>query len=84
MLDLPIVEIDNKDLKKIKNGVSININSENLNNFQLSTFNFQPDMNSSQFTVHCSQNILLVYNKEKICAVGQIENDKIKLKKVFL
>ena len=66
VLDLPIVEIDNDDFEKVRNGISINLKD------------------SSQFTVHCSQIVLLLYNKEKICAVGQIENDKIKLKKVFL
>ena len=66
VLDLPIVEIDNDDFEKVRNGISINLKD------------------SSQFTVHCSQIVLLLYNKEKICAIGQIENDKIKLKKVFL
>lgn len=31
-----------------------------------------------------SQNVLLVYNHDKICAVGQVERGIIKLKKVFL
>jgi tRNA U55 pseudouridine synthase TruB len=66
VLDLPIVEVDDEDLKKVKNGISINLKD------------------NSQFTVHCSQIVLLLYNKEKICAIGQIENGKIKLKKVFL
>lgn len=64
MLDIPIIEVDDADLEKIKKGVSLK--------------------NNSQFTVRCSQNILLIYNKDKICAIGQVEKDKIKLKKVFL
>ena len=67
MLDLPIVEIEDKDLEKIKHGTAIFLNdlsSYRLND--LSTF------------------LILAYNKDTICAVGQVENDKIKLKKVFL
>ena len=61
ILDLPIINVSNEDLEKIKNGVEIKTQKQNLLPF-----------------------VLLVYNNDKICAVGQIENGKIKLKKVFL
>lgn len=61
MLDLPIINVNNEDLGKIKNGIEIKTQKQNLLSF-----------------------VLLVYNNNKICAIGQVEKDKIKLKKVFL
>lgn len=61
MLDLPIINVNNEDLEKIKNGIEIKTQKQNLLSF-----------------------VLLVYNNNKICAIGQVEKDKIKLKKVFL
>jgi tRNA pseudouridine55 synthase len=60
MINLPIIQVEEKDLENIKNGIHLNKNT-----------NF-------------TQPIILVYNNEEICAVGQNENGKIKLKKVFL
>ena len=86
ILDLPIVEVDDTDLENIKNGVQIDAKrSIKSDNSQFSTFNFQPDKDLSPYSPNALLPfVLLVYNKEKICAVGQIESGIIKLKKVFL
>lgn len=63
MLDLPIINVDNNDLKKIQNGMPIELK--------------EPKQKLLSF-------VLLVYNDNEICAIGQVEEDRIKLKKVFL
>lgn len=60
IIDFPKIEVNDDDLYKIKNGISLNKNTD------------------------CTNLVILIYNNEKICAVGQNINGSIKLKKVFL
>ena len=60
MLGLPVINVDDCDLEKIKNGILLN-KKTNYTNF-----------------------VILVYNNDTICAVGQVDSGNIKLKKVFL
>lgn len=64
ILNLPRIDVSERDLAKIKNGMPI-------------TFTNSNDIKIGDF-------VILVYNNVEICAVGVIDRDKIKLKKVFL
>ena len=69
MLDLPIIQANDTGLKKIKFGQELDKNDT-----------------TSQFEMLNCNNIILVYNKdvENICAIAQVCDKKIVIKKVFI
>ncbi|MBP3925322.1 tRNA pseudouridine(55) synthase TruB [bacterium] len=70
MLDLPIFTVDDKGFDKIKFG-------------QMLTFD---NVFEDKIGVENGSFVILIYNKdvENICAIAQIEEEKIKVKKVFI
>ncbi len=70
MLDLPIFTVDNKGFDKIRFG-------------QMLTFD---NVLEDKIEVENGSFVILIYNKdvENICAIAQIEEEKIKVKKVFI
>lgn len=78
MLDLPKIEINEDDLKKIKNGMAI---ENNLNCF--TNVRNNATTASSHKLGEGWDEVCLVYNNI-VAAIGLIDGNKIKVKKVFL
>ena len=76
MMDLPVIKVLDSSLEKVKNGMPLY-----KNDFEISE-NCKDLWNSKKIIE--SEYVILIYNQDEICAIGMKENDKIKLKKVFL
>ncbi len=78
------IELDELDVEKhLINPIEmINLPIINVDNNQLTDIKNGKSIPCSKKDV--STEVILVYNNKKICAVGQIDNSRVKLKKVFL
>lgn len=76
MMDLPVIKVLDSSLEKVKNGMPLY-----KNDFEISE-NCKDLWNGKKIIE--SEYVILIYNQDEICAIGMKENDKIKLKKVFL
>ena len=78
------IELDELDVEKhLINPIEmINLPIINVDNNQLTDIKNGKSIPCSKKDV--STEVILVYNNKKICAVGQIDNGRVKLKKVFL
>lgn len=76
ILDLPVVNIGEHSLEKVRNGMPVDI------------VDVDTDKNCKDLWKNIlgkeSGYLILVYNHYEICAVGVTDNNKIKVKKVFL
>lgn len=76
ILDLPVVNIGEHSLEKVRNGMPVDI------------VDVDTDKNCKDLWKNIlgkeSGYLILVYNHDEICAVGVADNNKIKVKKVFL
>lgn len=76
ILDLPVVNIQEHSLEKVRNGMPVDITDVDI------------DKNCKDLWKNImgkeSGYLILVYNHYEICAVGVTDNNKIKVKKVFL
>lgn len=77
ILDLPVIKVLGISLEKVRNGMPLNVND-----LDTGKRNCKDLWNSEKFFE--SDYVILIYNQDEICAVGIKDNDKIKLKKVFL
>lgn len=70
VLELPVINVSHTDLEKIRHGMALEYSSD------------KSGIKSDNDNL--DNYVLLVYNQTEICAVGCIESDKIKVKKVFV
>ncbi len=76
ILDLPVIKVLEPGLEKVRNGMPLCTKDFELNENCKDLWN-NKKINESDY-------VILIYNQDEICAVGIKDNDKIKLKKVFL